>query len=184
MLNFPVSMNATQRAFRYLDRHPQLARSLPAELRRNPQQAVRVLEPIFSAKARCEPGEYYIQAVTDDRLNFLATNLLHRAMVIPTATGCGWLLGRSPACALTLPLASVSRLHAVVGYCGDRGFYVLDLRSRNGTYINGHRLEPQRKYFLNDADRLQMSHLNFKFMITACTPARSLYELTQPLSAA
>jgi FHA domain len=184
MLNFHVSMSATQRAWRYLDRHPQLAQSLPADIRRNPQQAVRVLEPVFSAKARCAPGEYYIQAVTDDRLNFLATNLLRRSTVMPSATGCCWLLGRSVACAFALPLASISRFHAVVGSCGDRGFYVLDLRSRNGTYVNGQRIEPHRKYFLHDGDTLQISHLTFKFLVTACTPALSLYEMTQPLTAA
>jgi hypothetical protein len=183
MLNFQVSMNATQRAFRYLDRHPQLSRSLPPDIRRNPQQAVRVLEPVFSATSRCA-GEYYIQAVTDDRLNFLATNLLRRNSVIPTATGCCWLLGRSFVCAFALPLASVSRFHAVVGYCGDRGFYILDLRSRNGTYVNGERIQPHRKCFLKDGDAIQISHLNFKFLITACTPAHVLYEMTQPLSAA
>jgi hypothetical protein len=184
MLNFHVSMNATQRAFRFLDRHPQLAHSLPADIRRNPQQATRILEPVFSATARCAPGEYYIQAVTDDRLNFLATNLLRRNHIVASGVGSCWLLGRSVVCSFPLPLASVSRFHAVVGYCRDRGFYVLDLRSRNGTYVNGERIQPHRKYFLKDGDCLQISHLSFKFLITACTPALSLYEMTQPLSAA
>jgi FHA domain len=193
MLNFRISTSSThstslthstQRAFRFLDRHPQLARSLPGDIRRHPQQAVRVLAPVFAAAARCQSGEYYIQAVTDDRLNFLATNILRSMSVTPTPAGSGWLLGRSVACSLALPLASVSRFHAVVGYCFDRGFYVLDLRSRNGTYVNGKQIAPHHKSFLHDGDTLQLSHLKFKFLVTACVPARSCYELTQPLSAA
>ena len=37
----------------------------------------------------------------------------------------------------------VSRLHAQVGVLGD-GFYVVDLGSRNGTYVNGRPI-PARK---------------------------------------
>jgi len=42
--------------------------------------------------------------------------------------------------------ASASRRHAVVAHDGGGGTYVQDLRSTNGTFMNGHRMEPKIWY--------------------------------------
>ncbi|MBE9032035.1 FHA domain-containing protein [filamentous cyanobacterium LEGE 11480] len=184
MLNFPISDSAIQRALRFVDRNPHLADSLPVEFIHNPQQLVKLLSPVFSATQRCRLGEYYIQANTNDQFHFLSTNLAKRSRINTTATGQCWLLGRTAASTFSFPLASVSRLHAVLGVCRDRGFYLLDLGSRNGTYLNQRRIPPLRKYFLRDGDTIHLSHLQFKFLIASCNSELSLYEMTQPLSAA
>ena len=49
-------------------------------------------------------------------------------------------LGRSPDCAAHLPLANVSREHAKVVFRNDE-YFVEDLDSTNGTYVNGIRIK-------------------------------------------
>lgn len=51
-------------------------------------------------------------------------------------------LGRSTLCDITLSDAEVSRRHAAIRWSeGERGFVVADLRSRNGTYLNGQAID-------------------------------------------
>lgn len=68
-----------------------------------------------------------------------------------------WAVGRLPGCALALAHPSVSRRHAVLQYrtagpAAARGFYVCDLGSAHGTFLNRRRLPP-RAYC-----RLQVGH--------------------------
>ncbi len=49
------------------------------------------------------------------------------------------ILGRSPDCEVILDVAAVSRRHAVVTQEGDQ-FFIEDLGSRNGTFVNGQRV--------------------------------------------
>jgi pSer/pThr/pTyr-binding forkhead associated (FHA) protein len=52
------------------------------------------------------------------------------------------IIGRGEGCQVVLPETSVSKQHAVL-YCGrDRCWRVMDMGSRNGTYVNGGRLPP------------------------------------------
>jgi FHA domain len=184
MLNFPIPDSAFQRALRFMARNPHLSNSLPFEVAHTPQQLVSLLDPVFSATQRCRSTEYYVQAIVNEQFHFLSSNLTGRSRITTTATGQCWLFGRSPACAFPLPLASISRFHAVLGVCRDRGLYLLDLGSRNGTYINQRRIPPLRKYFLRDGDAINLSHFQFKFLIAASNSEFALYEMTQPLSAA
>ncbi len=183
MLNFPIPDSTLQRALRLMARNPHWANSLPFNAH-SPQQLVNLLAPVFSATQRCRSSEYYVQAIVSDRFHFLSSNLASRSRISITATGKSWLLGRGAACIFPLPLASISRFHAVLGVCGDRGLYILDLSSRNGTYINQRRIPPLRKYFLRDGDLIHLSHLQFKFLIAASNVECALDEMTQPLSAA
>lgn len=67
-------------------------------------------------------------------------------------------LGRSQGADVTLPVMTVSRLHAVVRWGDDGGIVVADLGSSNGTFVNGKRLdrEPQP---LADGDQLRFGEL-------------------------
>src|SRR5258708_420746 len=62
-------------------------------------------------------------------------------------------IGREPYCDIVLPSRSVSRQHARIERRPD-GFYIEDLGSLNGTYVNGHRVSERTK--LNDQDRVQL----------------------------
>ena len=70
------------------------------------------------------------------------------------------ILGRHPDCDVVLDAASVSRQHAqVVKENGQ--YFVEDLHSRNGTYVNGELISGRQ--LLNDADRLKICDLSFTF---------------------
>ena len=53
------------------------------------------------------------------------------------------LIGRSDACAIVVKHSSVSRLHAALRLT-DKGLLIEDLGSRNGTAVNGKRLDGPR----------------------------------------
>ena len=60
-------------------------------------------------------------------------------------------LGRHPACDIVLDISSVSRQHAALTIEGE-DVYVEDLRSRNGTTVNGQRLAARHR--LSDGDEI------------------------------
>ena len=68
-----------------------------------------------------------------------------------------WLvLGRGRSAEMMLAEPTLSRAHAAVGYDGD-GFFVQDLRSTNGTLVNGERRE---RAALQDGDEIQIGRLH------------------------
>ena len=64
-------------------------------------------------------------------------------------------IGRGRKADLALAEATISRAHAALGF-DENGFYVEDLRSTNGTLVNGARIARQR---LKNADEIQMGKL-------------------------
>ncbi len=62
-------------------------------------------------------------------------------------------LGRLPGCDIVLGSVSVSREHAKIERV-DNKFYIEDLGSRNGTYINGRQI--RERCLLNDQDRITL----------------------------
>ena len=70
------------------------------------------------------------------------------------------ILGRHPDCDIVLDAGAVSRQHAQVRF--DNGeYFIEDLGSRNGTYVNEAKIEG--RYKLEDQDRVQICDLDFLF---------------------
>ena len=70
------------------------------------------------------------------------------------------ILGRHPDCDVVLDAAAVSRQHAQI--LEENGqYYVEDLHSRNGTFVNGRLI--QGRQVLEDGDRLKICDLSFTF---------------------
>jgi pSer/pThr/pTyr-binding forkhead associated (FHA) protein len=70
-----------------------------------------------------------------------------------------WLvLGRGRNAEMMLAEPTLSRAHAAVGYDGG-GFFVQDLRSTNGTLVNGERRE---RAALRDGDEIQIGRLHLQ----------------------
>ena len=65
--------------------------------------------------------------------------------------GGRYFVGRSPACDIVIDLPIISRKHAQIMY-HDNSFFVTDLESRNGTYVNGKRLEGDEEASLSHGD--------------------------------
>jgi len=70
----------------------------------------------------------------------------------PLAGGLSWAIGRGDGCAVMLDSRSVSRLHALIQKRDGGDFSLVDLGSRNGSFLNSRRVcIPQ---VLHDHDRL------------------------------
>lgn len=71
----------------------------------------------------------------------------------------GKLKGRAD---LILDEPEVSRIHAKIEQEGD-GYYLMDLNSRNGTFVNGIRLEAEESRKLQDQDRIRFGNAVYFF---------------------
>ncbi len=69
-------------------------------------------------------------------------------------------LGRDPSCDLVLDNLAVSRLHAQIRQA-DGTYVLFDLKSTNGTYVNGQRVEVQRP--LNVGDEIRIASYKIVF---------------------
>ncbi len=70
------------------------------------------------------------------------------------------ILGRHPDCDIVLDVGAVSRQHAQILVI-DSNFYVEDLKSRNGTFVNGEQIRDRHR--LEDNDRIKICDLLFTF---------------------
>lgn len=83
----------------------------------------------------------------------------------PLTNGRSWAIGRTDGCALVLDSRSVSRLHALVQRLENGSFCLIDLGSRNGSYVNGRRVSvPQA---LADGDDLVLGDSHIRFHCTS-----------------
>lgn len=72
-------------------------------------------------------------------------------------------MGRSSSCDLQVDDPSVSRLHAALVRRPRRGIYLVDLGSREGTYVNGERIKGEVLLMPGDRIRLGQEAV-FEFM--------------------
>ena len=72
----------------------------------------------------------------------------------------GGTIGRSADNDIVLPDKSVSRRHAAITRSSDGGFYLRDLQSQNGTYVDDHRVV---EYLLSDGNKIEFGDLRFTF---------------------
>lgn len=166
MLNLKPSGRFDQRTLNFLEENPSLSETLMAELGSNISEVATIIEPILEAPNRCEISRHYIQAIATGRTAFLTTNLPHVPATCVPATASNWVVGRSHNCAIAILDKSVSRCHAVIGHQPGEGFYVMDLGSSNGTFVNRSRLTPLERTFLSDGDLLEFSRFRVEFFIS------------------
>ena len=65
---------------------------------------------------------------------------------------------------LTNPLRLVSRQHAEIRQEAG-AFWIVDLGSKNATWLNGHRLVAERLYTLSNGDRFRVGDFQIKFVV-------------------
>jgi adenylate cyclase len=83
----------------------------------------------------------------------------------PLAGGQSWAIGRGDGCAVQLDSRSVSRLHALIQRREAGDYSLVDLGSRNGSFVNGRRVSLPT--VLNDRDRLVLGDQELVFRNTA-----------------
>jgi hypothetical protein len=166
MLNLTLSNDSVGRTLKFLNQNPAISQSLLAETGADLSRVSTIIEPILEAPNRCEISSCYIQAVSTGRSAFLTTNLPECNKTHVSEIGSGWLIGRSPNCAITVDDPSISRCHAVVGHRPGKGFYIIDVGSSNGTFVNGCRLSTLKQRFLEDGDLVELSHTRVQFFVS------------------
>jgi hypothetical protein len=107
----------------------------------------------------------YVQATIADRQAFLTTNLPSAGTVQTTESGRAWLIGRGRNCAVLIQDPAISRFHAVIGHDQQHGFYVMDVGSSNGTFLNQRRLLKLKRHPLRDGDVIGLSHIRVEFFL-------------------
>src|SRR5713226_2385916 len=75
--------------------------------------------------------------------------------------GDRFVLGRNPDCQVVIPITSVSREHAAIVRRQGR-FYIEDLQSRNGTFVNNQQISQQT--LLNHKDRIRVCDFTAEFL--------------------
>lgn len=88
----------------------------------------------------------------------IVRNGKHKGQKIPLPSSL-FLIGRDSRCHLRPSSELVSRLHCVIGPAPGGMLSVRDMRSSNGTYVNGRRIQWTAR--LHDGDRLQVGSLGF-----------------------
>ncbi len=77
-------------------------------------------------------------------------------------TGAECVMGRLPECQIVITTGSVSRQHAKVTQDGGE-YYIEDLKSRNGTFVNDRQLADQERRRLIDGDRVKICDIEYVF---------------------
>lgn len=107
----------------------------------------------------------YIQGVATEQQVCLTTNLLQGKTQTLIQPQCIWSIGRDPR-RVSIPVQDtrLSRCHAALRYIEHQGFHLIDLDSRNGSYVNG---EPvRRSRLLADGDRIRLGSLTIVFFLS------------------
>jgi PAS domain S-box-containing protein len=80
------------------------------------------------------------------------------------------LLGRDADCGIMIPLQTISRHHARI-VRGDEGVFIEDLRSLNGTLVNGRRIDSRQ--LLHHGDRIEIHDLVLAYRENSDNPLSS-----------
>ncbi len=105
----------------------------------------------------------YVQAVINGDQVYLMTNLLPDQTQIVTQSENLWVIGRDRKASLPIPDKRLSRRHAIVQYVAEKGFFLMDLDSTNGTFVNSELV--RRPILLKDGDRIRLGSLSFVFFL-------------------
>lgn len=119
-----------------------------------------------SIATRCVTG------VIQGQTAYLVSNLANgRTQTLLQSQGI-WTIGRDRQLSIPIPDRRLSRHHAAIQYIQNQGFYLVDLGSMNGSFVNGEPLQGRR--LLRDGDRIRLSSLTFSFFL--CNDTQTLDE--------
>ncbi len=107
---------------------------------------------------------YYMQGMVRGQQAYLITNLLGGVSETLLQPQMVWTIGRCQDAGLYFADEALSRRHALIQYVRREGFYLVDLNSLNGTFVNG--VQIKQRHLLVDGDRVQMANVVFTFFST------------------
>ncbi len=109
------------------------------------------------------PRHPYILGIVETETVYLITNLLDSRTQKITQPQWIWTMGRAGGNAITLADHHLSRHHAALQYIPGQGFFLHDLNSTNGTYLNQEILQAPRRLY--EGDRLRIGSLVISFFL-------------------
>uniref|UniRef100_A0A832H2R1 FHA domain-containing protein n=1 Tax=Oscillatoriales cyanobacterium SpSt-402 TaxID=2282168 RepID=A0A832H2R1_9CYAN len=112
----------------------------------------------------------FIQGGLQGEQAYLVTNLLSGKTQLLMQPQQTWIIGRDRQAGVSVQDKRLSRRHAMIQYVPNQGFYLSDLNSTNGTYLNGEAV--RRPILLKDGDRIRLGSLSFLFFV--CSSALTL----------
>lgn len=126
-------------------------------------------------------GGRFITGVIQEGQAHIITNLVDgKTQTLIQSQGI-WSIGRDRQLSIAIPDRRLSRRHAAIQYVPNQGFYLVDLDSTNGSFVNG---EPAHgRFFLRDGDSIRLSSIAFSFFlcrdvrVVADTPPEILEQL-------
>lgn len=98
-------------------------------------------------------------ALMDVNLKLITKDGIEKDFRLPSTVT---VIGRRQDCDLCIPLMNVSRRHCEINQ-DENKLKVRDLGSRNGTFVNGKKIEEAP---LNDGDEIIIGHLGFQVAIS------------------
>lgn len=104
---------------------------------------------------------YYLIPLQDKKTSKLQRELLceksNRYPVMLEET----VIGRKESCELCLPFGTISRRHAVLS-CEEGKLFVMDVASKNGTYLNGNKISAYVKTCCKENDVLTFADISYQ----------------------
>jgi len=118
----------------------------------------------------------YMQGIVQGNQSYLITNILSEKTQSFQQSQGVWVIGRDRKATLSVSDRQLSRSHAAIQYVEYQGFYLIDLDSTNGSFLNG---EPVRHCaLLRDGDQIRLGRLSFTFFVC------SFSQLQEPIAPA
>jgi pSer/pThr/pTyr-binding forkhead associated (FHA) protein len=112
----------------------------------------------------------YVQGVVNDSKIYVVTNLGENQTQTLLQSQQIWTIGRDRQNGIYIADKYLSRRHAAIQYIAhesELGFYLVDFKSTNGSFVNGERVYQKMK--LKDGDRVRLGNMDFNFFYShAC----------------
>lgn len=127
------------------------------------------LENVANQSLRSTAGGY-IQAGIEQGQPYLITNLLDgktQRLFQPEGV---WIVGRDRRANILIREQCMSRIHAAFHYIPNQGFYLIDLSSTNGSFVNSEPIFERR--LLKDGDQIRLGSVTISFF--TCSSSQTL----------
>lgn len=132
------------------------------------EQVADVIDPILTAQNHCYRTSWYVQGIVAEDRAFLSTNINPDRTIQVTLCSTRWLLGQNSRCTVAMPKAGIADCHAALNFDSLQGFFIIDLGSEGGTWVNGRRLASAQRHYLQDGDLVKLGGLRFEFLQQHC----------------
>ncbi|WP_421656025.1 FHA domain-containing protein [Leptothermofonsia sp. ETS-13] len=123
-------------------------------------------------KWRSRAAMRYVQGVVQKQAHLMTNLVKGKTQVIYQPEGV-WVIGRDRKAALPIQDKRLSRRHAAIQFVENEGFYLIDLNSTNGSFVNGEAVRQCAP--LKDGDQIRLGSLAFTFFI--CEASRMVESL-------